>query len=322
MADIAVSLPDVPVAQRPTEISLYAERSRRPRVDRHELLPFDLDLADPASHATLRAIDVSWPRIPAEQKSHWLQNLRVTLPVRQIAAGDIALLPGGIISARHPKACLVCEPLDAITLQDSEAGQVRRALLRRTGIVTLLHTDGGVMLRSLLPELLPPQSASIVLDASSLPGRASCAGPAVIQWFANGATIWPLVPAPPSLALAASVAGVPLSEDAPPVTTEFWDARDVDTRLQLLTTSLVDYLSELLPGELSDDLRLALLDLCVTGNDSLARRLADVLAAIPACLLEHRCCPAEPVTSAAGHARDRDVFRAAPRGRRFAGSGQ
>ena len=298
MADIAVSFADVPAAQRPSEIGLYAERSRRLRDDRPGSLPFELDLADPASHATLRAIDISWPRIPAEQKSHWLQNLRVTLPVRQIATGDIALLPGGIIAARHPKACLVCEPLDAITLQDSEARQVRHALLGCIGVATLLHTDEGVMLRSLLPELLPPQSASIVFDASSLPGRASCAGPAVIQWFASGATIWPLVPAPPSLSLAASVAGVTLSEDAPPLTAEFWDARDADTRLHLLSASLADYLSELLPVELSDDLRFALMELCVSGSDSLARRLADVLAAIPACFLgDPKDCPGEPPVS-------------------------
>ena len=227
-----------------------------------------------------------------------MQNVRVALPVRKIASGDVALLPGGILVMRHPEAILVADPLEAVTLRDIEARQLRRSLSGRLGVATLLHTEDGITLRTQLPDLLPPQSASIVTDASKLPGQAATPGPVVIQWFANGATIWPLVPAPPSLALAASVAAVQVAENAPPVAPEFWDAADGETRLHLVAAGLVDYLSELLADDLSDDLRFALADLCVGGSDSLASRLADALAAIPACFLgDPSTSPGEPPLS-------------------------
>jgi hypothetical protein len=107
-----------------------------------------------------------------------------------------------------------------------------------------------------------------------------------------------LVSAPPSLALAASVSAVPVAEGAPPVAPEFWFAADANTRLHLLATGLVDYLSELLAADLSDDLRFALADLCVGGSDSLASRLADALGAVPACFLgDPMALPGEPLAS-------------------------
>ena len=54
----------------------------------------------------------------------------------------------------------------------------------------------------------------------------------------------------------------------------------------------------MLPVELSDDLRIALTDLCVSGGDSLAGRLADALAAVPACFLgDAETRPGEPPAS-------------------------
>jgi hypothetical protein len=188
--------------------------------------------------------------------------------------------------------------LQAITLDDDEAREVRRVLTGRVGVATLINTEDGVTLRSWLPELLPPQCASIVADACNLPGPAAFSGPVVIQWFATGATLWPLLPAPPTLALAASIAAAPLSEDASPAAAEFWDAGDAESRQNLLSASLVDYVCELLPAELSDDLRFALVDLCAIGSDSLASRLAEMLAAVPACFrADPKLCPGEPVSS-------------------------
>ena len=230
MADIAVSFAEVLPAQHPAVFGLPIEHVTALLGKPQNSMPVDLDLADPATHAALCSIDLDWPQIAAEQREEWLQNVRVSLPIRQIATGDIALLPGGIISARHPTTCLVCDPQQAVTLDDDAARQVRRVLAGRAGVATLINTEDGVTLRSVLPDLLPPQCASIVEIASNLPGSAAFAGPVVIQWFATGATMWPMLPAPPALALAASIAAAPLSEDASPTAAEFWDASDAETR--------------------------------------------------------------------------------------------
>lgn len=298
MADIAVSFAEVLPAQHPAVFGLPIEHVTALLGKPQNSMPVDLDLADPATHAALCSIDLDWPQIAAEQREEWLQNVRVSLPIRQIATGDIALLPGGIITARHPTTCLVCDPQQAVTLDDDAARQVRRVLAGRAGVATLINTEDGVTLRSVLPDLLPPQCASIVGDASNLPGSAAFAGPVVIQWFATGATMWPMLPAPPALALAASIAAAPLSEDASPTAAEFWDASDAETRQNLLATSLENYLCELLPAELSDDLRFGLMDHCVAGNECLASELAEMLAAVPACFrADPKLCPGEPASS-------------------------
>ncbi len=298
MADIGVSFVDVPELTRPVERSHGAKRERLPLDKYPEWMPIELDLGDPASLALLRRIDLAWPQMPPEQRAHWLQCLRVTLPIRPVPTGDIALLPGGILTARHPDVVLVGDPLGTVTLRHAEAEQVRRVLTGRPGMVNLMHAADGVLLQPWLPELPPPQSVTIVPEAGNLPGLAACAGPAIIQWFTTGATVWPLVPAPPSLALAASVAAVPVGQDTEPVPPEFWVACDNDTRLHLLATGLIDYLAGLLPVELRDDLRLALTDLCISGRDSLASRLADALAAVPACFMgDPETCPGEPPAS-------------------------
>ena len=294
MADIGVSFVDVSDLTRPLERSDRARRARLPLNNYPEWMPIELDLGDPASLALLRRIDLAWPQLPSEQRTHWLQCLRVTLPIRQVSTGDIALLPGGIVVARHPQVVLVGDPLGTVTLRHVEADRVRRVLTGRPGAVNLIHAGDGVLLQPWLPEMPSPQSVTIVPEAGNLPGMAACTGPAIIQWFTTGATVWPLVSAPPSLALAASVAAVPVGQNAQPVPAEFWDAWDDDTRLQLLAAGLTDYLSELLPAELSDGLRLALTDLCVEGKDSLASQLADALAAVPACFLgDAEACPGE-----------------------------
>jgi hypothetical protein len=298
MADIGVSFVDVPELRRPIECNHFARCERQPLNTHPEWMPIELDLGDPTSLALLQGIDLAWPQVASEQRARWLECLRVTLPIRPVSTGDIALLPGGILVARHPEAVLVGDPLGTVALRHAEADQVRRVLTGRPGAANLMHAEGGVLLQPWLPELPPPQSVTIVPEAGNLPGMAACTGPAIIQWFPAGATVWPLVPAPPLLALAASVAAVPVGQDAQPVPPEFWDACDNDTRLHLLATGLADYLSELLPAEISDDLRLALADLCISGRDSLAGQLADALAAVPACFLGNaQVCPGEPPTS-------------------------
>ena len=298
MADIGVSFVDVPELTRPIERNHRVRCERLPLNGHPEWMPIELDLGDPASLALLRRIDLAWPRLPSEQQAHWLQCLRVTLPIRPVSTAGFALLPGGIVVALHPEVVLVGDPLGTVMLRHAEADQLRRELTGRPGVANLMHAEDGVLLEPWLPELSPPQSVTIVPEAGNLPGMAVCAGPAIIQWFAAGATVWPLVPAPPSLVLAASVAAVPVGQDAQPVPPEFWDACDSGTRLNLLATGLTDYLGELLPVELSDDLRIALTDLCVSGGDSLAGRLADALAAVPACFLgDAETRPGEPPAS-------------------------
>src|SRR5579863_8701939 len=211
MAEISVLSAELPAAiLQPSFLShqcqSFHEAVEVSRNERHSGMPFDLDLGDPRSIATLRAIDVVWQQISPAERSHWLRGLRVTLPVRPDALGDVALLPGGVVAVRHRDGVLVCDPLEPTTLSDAEAWQLRRTISSRAGIATLLHVEAGVVMTPCIPELLPPQSATIVSDATRLPCRAATAGPALIQWFTAGATVWPLVPAPQSIALAATVA--------------------------------------------------------------------------------------------------------------------
>src|ERR1700753_3068583 len=138
MADIAVSFAEVLPAQHPAVFGLPIEHVTALLGKPQNSMPVDLDLADPATHAALCSIDLDWPQIAAEQREEWLQNVRVSLPIRQIATGDIALLPGGIITARHPTTCLVCDPQQAVTLDDDAARQVRRVLAGRAGVATLI----------------------------------------------------------------------------------------------------------------------------------------------------------------------------------------
>ena len=206
---------------RPIECNHFARCERQPLNTHPERMPIELDLGDPTSLALLQRIDLAWPQVASEQRARWLECLRVTLPIRPVSTGNIALLPGGILVARHPAAVLVGDPLGTVALRYAEADQVRRVLTGRPGAANLMHAEGGVLLQPWLPELPPPQSVTIVPEAGNLPGMAACTGPAIIQWFPAGATVWPPVPAPPLLALAASVAAVPVGQDAQPVPPEF-----------------------------------------------------------------------------------------------------
>ena len=201
-----------------------------------------------------------------------------------------------------PGQCSVAILSEATTLSAVETKRLHGALIAAqrtptpTFTPTLLHTQDGVILRTSIPDILSRQAVTVLADASRLPGRAACAGRALIQWCAGGATVWPLVLAPSCIALAAGVAGVPISLDASPVARLFWNAPNADARFQMLAPGLGEHVTDLLAAEVCDDLRLAITALCIDSDSSPASQLAEAMALLPACF---QCRPLRPPRRAA-----------------------
>lgn len=251
--------------------------------DPFALMPDSIDLGDPASLATLRQIDAVWPTLWDETRRNCLRNLRVTIPAPRLPDANVALLPGGIVVVLEADVVFCCDPMEATTLGATETKRLHAALVPEPHTPTLLHTAEGVILRSRIPDILSRQAVTLVADASHLPGRAAYSGRTLIQWCAGGATVWPLVPAPACIALAAGVAGVPVAPDAAPVAARFWNAPNADARFQMLAPGLGEHVIDLLSTEVCDDLRLAITELCVDSDSSPTSQLAEAMALLPSC---------------------------------------
>lgn len=259
------------------------------------LMPESIDLGDPTSVASLRSIDAIWPTLWDETRRSCLSRLRITLPPPQMPDVGVGLLPGGSVIVLDPCGVLCCDPAGAAALSASEARHVHRSLITHPHTPTLLHQGDGIILRSRMPDKLPCQAVTIVANGRRLPGRAACGGRALVQWCAGGATVWPLVPAPQCIALAAAVAGVSVTADHAPLTPVAWNAPNADARFQMLVPGIREYVTNLLSTELCDDLWHAIVAMCTDPDDSLASQLADAMALLPACFYpdaSHR--PGEP----------------------------
>ena len=242
-----------------------------------------LDLSTPAALARLRHVALVWSGWAAEDQIAWLRRQDIALPPRLLTESDIAIMPGGAVAIRGPEGIVVCDPVEALSFTESETRRLRTALRRRADAVHLLHTDNGVEEVAQLPKSLPPQAVTIVPEASRLPGRASMTGPALVQWCLGGAVAWPMVAAPAAFALAGSVSAVPVTRGDEPVVTEHWHAPDLELRCRLLGPGIAEHASDLLTDEVTDELRHAIVEACLSNRNSLVRRIAIGLAMLPAC---------------------------------------
>jgi hypothetical protein len=202
------------------------------------------------------------------------------LPPRVVMHEDVALYPGGAVAVRDPlRGILVCDPLESLCFAGDAAIRLRLAVADQSGVATLSHEAAGIVLRQGLPRNLPPQAVSVIADARGLPLSAGRFGPVLVQWLAGGATLWPLVEAPALLALAATIAAVPVDPAGLPLDANDWYP---PASADLLSPAIADYIGDLLAPEVSDAVRFALVDVCVDGEGALAEQMAASLAVLPA----------------------------------------
>jgi hypothetical protein len=252
----------------------------------------ELDLRGPAAFAQLRQMSLVWPGLSDTERQTWLNSLEITLPPRAIAKAEAVLLPGGAVALRSSTSMLVCDPIETVTFSQAEVKHLRRVLRVRPDVSTLLHTSGGVVPRQRVPKYLSAQAATIVQNASRLPIRVSFNGAAVIQWGLHGAVARPLVPAPALLALAVSIVpsprvnrGAGFTHRGVAIEPETWQATHAVERWSLIAAALMEHVSDLVADSACDELRLALMDACVNGQESIATRIAKALAVVPACFV-------------------------------------
>lgn len=236
------------------------------------------DLTTPAGLALLRRFDAEFHRLPAAVRADAAAGLQLVLPLADRAEG-LLVLPGGVLSWRQQDAILLPDPGSVLGIV--EAAALWQAVTA-TGGVTIRHEADG--LRIATDAARRPQAATLLPSAAVLapllPALAEWRGPVLIHWHGQGAAIWEMVPAPPPLALAVSLAGEAL---APGVTLPrfLWAMGDGDERYQLLSSGLAAHLDEILASEISDALRFAVVAHWTDGEDSMASRLADGLALLP-----------------------------------------
>jgi hypothetical protein len=248
--------------------------------------PSRLDPEALSGLAQLERISLVWQDLPDRKRRAWLRSREIVLTPATLHEDDIALLPGGAVTVRGPDAILVCDPAEATTFDETEAARLRRVLRGRADVATLLHGADGVVLCSRIPKSLPSQAVTIVPDAAKLPIRISFAGAFLIQWGVRGAVGWPLVEAPAPFALAASIAASPLvSGGQEPIASETWQAPDVEGRFDLIAPALTGHMASILGDTVCDELRQAIADTCVEGEECLARQIAEGLAMLPACFV-------------------------------------
>lgn len=262
-----------------------------------------LDLRETSGFAQLQRMNLRWPELAENDQRAWLNRTDIMLPPCPTSKAEIVLLPGGAVALRSPTEYLVCDPAEAAVFNQAEVKQLRRLLRGRGDVSSLLHTDGGVMLHRRVPKHLPPQAVSIVPNVGKLPFRVGFGGPALIHWGHHGAVARPLVEVSGLLALAVSLAAVPLDGGYEPglvrgssvIVAETWQAADAADRCRLIGVALMEHLSDLVGGTICDELRCGLMEACVEGSDSLAARIAKGLAVLPSCFAaDPDACPGTP----------------------------
>ncbi|MDB5369747.1 MAG: hypothetical protein JWP20_1305 [Roseomonas sp.] len=238
------------------------------------------DLTTAAGLALLRRFDAQFHRLPSGMREEAVRGLDLLLPLADRAEG-ILVLPGGALARRDGEAVFICDPASAVGLT---AGAVAlRDLVRRLPeAITIQHDAAGLRHSGEGP--CPPQTATLLPRAAALsaavPAVAEWRGAAMIHWYAGGAVMWEMVPAPPSLALAVSLTGEAL-EPGSVLPRFLWAMTGPDERYQHLSSGLFAHLDDVLANEVSDTLRFALVARWTDGDDSVASRLADGLGLLP-----------------------------------------
>jgi hypothetical protein len=237
------------------------------------------DLSTPGGLALLRRFDAQFHRLPAEARAAAARRLPLVLPLAERAEG-LLVLPGGGLAWRSDAALLVPDPGSAIGVT-ALAPALWAIALAAEGAQALCHGAEGLRAGA-APAAV--QAAVLLPDAGALaallPAVAEWRGPALLHRHPGGAVLWELVPAPPGLALAASLCGEALPEHG--VLPRFLWAMGADDRYQHLSTGLAQHLDEHLAAEVSDALRFALVADWTDGEDSRASPLADALGLLPA----------------------------------------
>jgi len=245
----------------------------------------ELDLGNPGAIGLLRRIDRDWAGMAETEHTALLRDLCITVPPAETARPDIVLLPGGAVALRGPETgVLVPDPQACRVVTAPDISGLRARIAAAPGVLTLLRDESGVRTVPGLPEIMPPQAASILSNPDGLAGAspqdAAPATPWLLLWGEEGAVAWPFTPAPDCLALAATVCGAPLRPDAP-LPPEMWQAGEGWERFRFLTLGIAEHLDALLAAEISDDLRYALIQACTDGETCLASRIADALGVLP-----------------------------------------
>jgi hypothetical protein len=236
------------------------------------------DLSAPGGLALLRRFDAGFHRLPPEARDDAARRLPLRLPLAERAEG-LLVLPGGALAWRDNDGILLPDPGSAIGVT-ALAPALRRLALAAPGATALHHAADGLRLGSTAATQCAVLLASAAVLAPLLPAVAEWRGPALLHGHPGGAVLWELVPAPPALALAASLCGETIPESVA-LPRHLW-AMGADDRYQHLSAGLAQHLDEYLAAEISDALRFALIGHWTDGESSEASRLADGLGLLPA----------------------------------------
>ncbi|WBV45464.1 hypothetical protein [Pseudoroseomonas cervicalis] len=243
-----------------------------------------LDLGTPGGMAMLRQFDARLRRMGEAAQQAAVRALACELPLAERVSG-LLVLPGGALALRQGTRVLVAEAASALAVQGAALDALRRRLPHLPGLASVVHGPDGLCHRPGLPAAAAAQAMTLLPQAAALapllPAALGWDGPAMLRWCPGGAVAWRMAPAPPELALGASVAGEALPPDGP-LPAEAWDLPQGDDRFPLFSSGLFAHLDELLGNEVSDRLRYALIACWTDGADSLASRLADAAGLLPA----------------------------------------
>jgi len=243
----------------------------------------DIDLAEACRTGVLAVLDAHWPQLSVAQRADCLQDIRFTLSVPAQDASGVCLLPGGVLALCAPEGILVADPLSTVTFSAAEAQALSASLRRRKDALTVLHAPEGIVCQAGVPAAPAPQSATILPGIHKLAKCAGMDGIGLIQWGFGGAVAWALRAAPPLVALAVRAHALQVLPDDAPLPAELWAAAGSAACAERVAPGLAELVNDLLCGEVSDDLRHALLLSCIAGNGSLAAGIGAVLSAVPSC---------------------------------------
>lgn len=243
-----------------------------------------LDLGTGEGMAMLRQFDARLRRLGEAAQRAAVRELACRVPLADRAEG-LLVLPGGALALRQGGRVLLAEPGSAAALQGAALDALRRLLPHCSGLSSVVHGPAGLSHRPGLPPAAAAQAMTLLPEGAALapllPRALGWEGPALLRWCPGGAVAWRMAPAPPELAVGASVAGEALPRDGAPLSPEAWDLPEGDDRFPLFSTGLFAHLDELLGNEVSDRLRYALIACWTDGEDCLASRLADAVGLLP-----------------------------------------
>ena len=242
-------------------------------------------LGRPRDMAILRDLDAVWPDLTAASRAAWFHDRTIVLPLMLPTRSDIALLPGGAVVLRTPEGVLVPDPLSAVTFSGSAMHRLQAAVRHRTDAATLVHGADGISLFVEMPAELPAQSVTVLADGHRIFGRTKIAGPALIQWCAHGAVVWQFAAAPLTIALAATIAAGSVGRNGGAMRGQLRHVAQESMRADLITCAVISFIDKLLAGDISEDLRDALIARCSEGTGNVVSCMNDAIAVLPGCFL-------------------------------------